>query len=121
MYENQALVQALVGSGLFLLCCWFQAPVLLVILALLVTIPMISVMGAASFSLAMQTQGKNAGSAAALIGFFSMISGGLMAPLVGIAGSHNPMPMAVIMVLGYLGALLCYVLMIAPAQHQDVA
>ena len=116
-----SLVQALVGSGLFLLCCWFQAPVLLVILALLVTIPMISVMGAASFSLAMQTQGKNAGSAAALIGFFSMISGGLMAPLVGIAGSHNPMPMAVIMVLGYLGALLCYVLMIAPAQHQDVA
>ena len=89
------------------------------ILALIVTISMISIMGAASFSLAMQTQGKNAGSASALIGFFSMSSGGIMAPLVGIAGSNTAMPMALIMVLGEAGALVFFYLMIMPYHRQQ--
>ena len=113
-----SLVQALVGGVLFFVCCWLRAPFALTVAALLVTIPMISVLGAASFSLAMRAQGKNAGSAAALIGFFSMISGGVMAPLVGIGGSADPMPMAVIMVAGQAGALVCYWIMIRPSHQQ---
>ena len=113
-----SLVQALAGSVAFFVCCWLRAPFVLTVLSLLLTIPMVSVLGAASFSLAMRTQGKNAGSAAALIGFFSMISGGLIAPLVGIGGSGNPMPMAVIMVTGYAAAWLFYWWMIRPQQAQ---
>ena len=116
-----SLVQAFLGSVLVLACCWFAAPLGLLIAALIVTIPMISVMGAASFSLAMQTQGKNAGSASALIGFFSMISGGIMAPLVGMAGSANAMPMAFIMLLGEAGALVVFYWLILPVHRGEKA
>ena len=114
-----SLVQSFVGSLLIFTACWFNAPLALLILSLLVVIPMIAIMGATSFSLAMRAHGKNAGSASALIGFFSMISGSIMAPLVGIAGSANPMPMAVIMLIGEAGALLFFYVMIMPS-HQKV-
>jgi MFS transporter, DHA1 family, multidrug resistance protein len=112
-----SLVQAFMGSILLIGCFWCKAPLSIVLIALIFTIPTISVMGAASFSLAMRAHGKNAGSASALIGFFSMISGGVMAPLVGIAGSSNALPMAIIMLLGEAGALLCFNWMIAPAHR----
>ncbi|MBU2699335.1 DHA1 family bicyclomycin/chloramphenicol resistance-like MFS transporter [Sporomusaceae bacterium BoRhaA] len=112
-----SLVQAFMGSILLMGCFWCKAPLSIVLIALIFTIPTISVMGAASFSLAMRAHGKNAGSASALIGFFSMISGGVMAPLVGIAGSNNALPMAIIMLLGEAGALLFFNWMIAPAHR----
>ncbi len=113
-----SLLQAFIGSLLILLDCLVKAPLWAVILSLLIVIPMVSIMGAASFSLAMRAHGKNAGSASALIGFFSMISGGIMAPLVGIAGSANAMPMAIIMVIGEVGALFFFYTMIMP-QHRS--
>ena len=109
-----SLWQAFIGSALFFACCCCNAPLFLVIIALLLTIPTLAVMGAASFSLAMQSQGKNAGSASALIGFFSMLAGGLMAPLVGVAGSHTAMPMAVIMILSEFLALAVFYICVKP-------
>jgi DHA1 family bicyclomycin/chloramphenicol resistance-like MFS transporter len=76
------------------------------------------VIGAASFSLALSRQGKNAGSASALIGFFSMILGGCMMPVVGIAGDHTAVPMGIIMVIGYAMGVICYYAMIAPAHRE---
>ena len=64
--------------------------------------------------MAMQAQGKNAGSAAALIGFFSMISGAVMAPVVGIAGSYTAIPMGIVMVIGEAGALVSFYIFIYP-------
>ena len=116
-----SIVQSFVGSLLIFTACWFNAPLALLILSLLVVIPMIAIMGATSFSLAMRAHGKNAGSASALIGFFSMISGSIMAPLVGIAGSANPMPMAVIMLIGEAGALLFFYVMIMPSHRKVTA
>ncbi|WP_019552625.1 multidrug effflux MFS transporter [Propionispira raffinosivorans] len=116
-----SLVQSFVGSLLIFTACWFNAPLALLILSLLVVIPMIAIMGATSFSLAMRAHGKNAGSASALIGFFSMISGSIMAPLVGIAGSANAMPMAVIMLIGEAGALLFFYVMIMPSHRKVTA
>jgi DHA1 family bicyclomycin/chloramphenicol resistance-like MFS transporter len=113
-----SLLQAFVGNFFLLVCFWCKAPLGFVLSGLLLTVPTIAVIGATSFSLAMRAHGKHAGSASALIGFFSMISGGVMAPLVGIAGSNNPMPMGVIMVIGEAGALLFFYCMIAPV-HQD--
>jgi MFS transporter, DHA1 family, multidrug resistance protein len=113
-----SLVQSFVGSLLIFTACWFNAPLALVILSLLVVIPMIAIVGAASFSLAMSAHGKNAGSASALIGFFSMLSGSIMAPLVGIAGSTNAMPMAIIMLICETGALLLFYVMIMPSHRK---
>ena len=92
---------------------------LLVIMVLLfLTVSTLSLMSTSSFSMAMQDQGRSAGSASALIGFFSMISGAVMAPVVGIAGDHTAIPMGIVMVIGEIGALLTFSAWIYP-RHKD--
>ena len=112
------IVQALIGSILFLCCVLFKMPMEATLAALVVTIPTMSVFGAASFSLAMRKNGNMAGSASALIGFFSMISGGLMAPLVSIGGSDNALPMAIIMLIGYICTIIVFIKMIYSKHHR---
>ena len=109
-----SLVVPLVGSVLLLLAFSAEAGMAIILPVLFLTITPLSVMGAASFSLALSRQGKNAGSASALIGFFSMILGGCMMPLVGIAGDNTAIPMCVIMICGYGLGYLVFRLMIAP-------
>ena len=95
-----------------------EMPIWYTVLVLFITVVPLSGIGAASFSLALSRQGKNAGSASALIGFFSMILGGCMMPVVGIAGDHTAVPMGIIMVIGYALGVLCYYTMIAPAHRE---
>lgn len=105
-----SLLVPLVGSSLLLAAFLTGfAPLALVIVLLFITIVPLSVIGTASFSLALSRQGRNAGAASALIGFFSMALGGVMMPLVGIAGDATAIPMAGLMLAGYtLGALVFY-------------
>lgn len=91
---------------------WFGAPIWYTLPVLFVTVVPLSIMGTASFSLALSRQGKNAGSASALLGFSQMILGGAMMPLVGIAGDDNPLPMGILMLSGYLLSILVYYTMI---------
>lgn len=114
------LWQAFIGSLALLACFWFQAPIYLVVAVLFLTISTLSALGTSSFSLAMQAQGRNAGSASALIGFFSMISGAVMAPVVGIAGSYTAIPMGVVMVLGETGAIITFYVMIYPSHRHEI-
>ena len=58
--------------------------------------------------MAMANYGHLAGSASALLGFFSMMSAGIVSPIVGIAGSYTAIPMGLTMVVCSLAALLCY-------------
>ena len=99
----------LFGSFLLLAGFCFSAPLAVILVVLFLTIVPLSVMGTASFSLALSRQGKNAGSASALIGCFSMLLGACMMPLVGIAGDHTAIPMGIVMLVGYgLGVLVFY-------------
>ena len=113
-----SLIVPLVGAVLLLLAFSARAGMTIILPVLFLTITPLSVMGAASFSLALSRQGKNAGSASALIGFFSMILGGCMMPLVGIAGENTAIPMCVIMLSGYGAGYVVFRLMIAP-EHRD--
>lgn len=113
-----ALWIALIGSGVLLGCFAGAMPLPVVIVVLFFTISTLSALSTSSFSLAMQSQGRNAGSASALIGFFSMISGAVMAPVVGIAGSYTALPMGIVMVLGELGALISFYVLIYPAHKE---
>ena len=99
-------------SRLALLCA-----LMALVAALLTVIPLVSVLGAVSFSMAMKSQGKQASSASALLGFFSMLAGGLAAPLVGVSGDHDAMPMAFLMLIGSIAAYVSYRLYIAPAHR----
>ena len=104
-----AVLVPFVGSALLLLGFYFFAPLVVILVLLFLTVVPLSVMGAASFSLALSRQGKNAGSASALIGCFSMLLGACMMPVVGIAGDHTAIPMGIVMLVGYgLGALVFY-------------
>ena len=99
----------LAGSLLLLLGFYFSASLAVILVLLFITIVPLSVMGASSFSLALSRQGKNAGSASALIGCFSMLLGACAMPLTGIAGDQTALPMGIIMVTGYgLGTLVFY-------------
>lgn len=113
-----ALYVAVIGSVLLLAGFIIHMPLLAVIVVLFFTVSTLSCMATSSFSLAMQAQGRNAGSASALIGFFSMISGAVMAPVVGIAGSYTAIPMGIVMVVGEVGALLTFYGMIYPAHKK---
>lgn len=109
-----SLLVPLIGSLFLLAGFLMSASIYYTVIVLIITIVPLSVMGTASFSLALSRQGNNAGSASALIGFFSMILGGCMMPIVGIAGDHTAVPMGIIMVLGYFLGFICYHFMIAP-------
>ena len=95
------------------------SPLWLIILFLCCCFMPISIIGAVSFSLALNGQGRNAGSASALLGFFSMFLGGIMMPAAGFFGTDTGIPMAVIMLTGFVLGMICYYTMIRPA-HLDV-
>lgn len=103
-----ALTAAFSGSLVLLAGFIMHAPLFVIAVTIFITVSTLSAMGSASFSLAMQKQGKSAGGAAALIGFFSLISGAVMAPVVGIGGSDTALPMGIIIVVGEAGALLMF-------------
>ena len=109
-----SLIVPVLGSVALLTGFLCKAPIWYTIPVLFVTIVPLSIMGAASFSLALSRQGRNAGSASALIGFAQMILGGLMMPLVGIAGSDTAVPMGIIMLAGYTLGLLTFLVLVYP-------
>lgn len=109
-----SLIVPVLGSVALLGGFLCHAPIYYTIPVLFITIVPLSIMGAASFSLALSRQGKNAGSASALIGFAQMILGGLMMPLVGIAGSDTAVPMGIIMLTGYTLGLLTFLTLVYP-------
>ena len=106
------LVIAVLGSLFLLTGFVWSWPFYAIVVILFITVSTLAPVSTLSFSMAMQEQGKNAGSASALIGFFSMISGAIMAPVVGIAGSDTAIPMGLVMVFGEVGAFMTYTCMI---------
>ncbi len=97
------------GGGVALLAMILAGGGLLAILVpLFFAVSSVGIVGTSSFALAMEDQAKNAGSASALLGLLSFVLGGFMAPLVGIAGSHNALPMGITIAAAETAALLCY-------------
>lgn len=105
---------SLFGSILLLLGFWMNGSLWIILLLLFITISVFSMMGATSFSLAMRAEAKNAGSAAALLGFFSSALGALMGPLVGVGDSLSALPMGILMLAGELMAFLAFLCLILP-------
>jgi len=95
------LVMTLVGGGLYT-----------ILIPLFLVVSSVGIIGTSSFSLAMQDQAKSAGSASALLGLFSFILGGILAPFVGIAGSHTAIPMGIIIATAEMSAVLSYIFLV---------
>lgn len=115
-----AVLVPMIGSFFFLGGILLDAPIWYSIIVLFLTITPLAVMGASSVSLALSRCGENAGSGSALIGFFSMILGGAMMPVVGIAGDHTAVPMALIMAFFYILSNIVLVKMIFPEHRHEL-
>jgi len=83
-----------------------------ILVSLFFVVSSIGIIATSSFSLAMQDQANSAGSAAALIGLLSFVLGGVMAPLVGVAGSSSALPMGIVIMSAETAAVLSYWLLV---------
>lgn len=106
------LTMAFIGGISLLTAILLDGGLYTILPPLFLVVSSVGVVGTSSFSLAMQDQAKAAGSASALIGLLSFIFGGVMAPLVGIAGSHTALPMGIVIAIAETAAALSYFLLV---------
>nr|WP_238600540.1 multidrug effflux MFS transporter [Metasolibacillus meyeri] len=83
------------GALLFLLAVLLQGPLWLVLFALFFVVSSVGIVGTTAFSLAMERQGRAAGSASAFLGILPFGGGALVSPLVGIGGDFTAIPMGI--------------------------
>ena len=102
-----SLWQLTIGSLLFLVAMLLEWPLIPVTIILFFTVCTVSLFSSASFSMAMTSYGKMAGSASAILGFASMFAAGIVSPLVGIGGDHTGIPMGITMLVCAVLSLLC--------------
>ena len=103
-----ALCQGTLFGILFLVGILLNLDVFILLVFLFLSQTSLSMSAATSFSLAMQAQKKVSGSASALLGFFSMISGALVAPIVGIGGGTTAVPTGIVIALCDFLALIVF-------------
>lgn len=102
------LCQGLFFGILFLVGLILQLHIYVLIILLLLAQTALPLTASTSFSLAMRTQKKVAGSASALLGFFSNISGAIVAPIVGLGGTTTAIPTALVIAIANCLALLVF-------------
>ena len=102
------LMSVLVGNGLILLLA-----------GMFVVVASVGLVMPNSMALALQDHGEVAGSAAALMGLAMYFTGALSAPLAGIAGSTNALPMAVSIALLGAAALVSLFLLIYTGRRSE--
>lgn len=78
--------------------------------SLFVLVSCVGIVSTLGSSLAMQHHGKQAGSAAGLIGVSQLLLGAAATPLVGLGGSHDSLPMGAVIAVADVGALVWYAL-----------
>lgn len=96
------------GGLLLLAAVWLILPMWVILIALFLVVSSVGVVNTTGFSLGMERHGKIAGSASAFLGILPFAGGGLVSPLVGIAGDQNALPMAIVIFLSSTLAFTIY-------------
>lgn len=109
------LTLAAVSSLLLLLAASLHAPLTLLLVPLFFSVAVIGIVGPTASSLAMQSQGDNAGSASALIGVSMFALGACSVPLTGLGGTSS-VSMALTIVGCYAIAILLFKLLVRKPQ-----
>ncbi len=99
---------ALSGSILLTVMLAFNVGLPGVLPALFLVVSSVGIVSTTCFALAMQSQGKQAGSASALLGLMPFILGSIMAPLVGLGNSESAWPMGLVILICEIIAILSY-------------
>ncbi|MEH7457407.1 multidrug effflux MFS transporter [Bacillus sp. JJ1127] len=111
---------AAVGGIFLLLIIVLGIGLIGVLCSLFLVVSSVGIVSTTGFTLAMRNQKQAAGTASALLGLLQFISGALVAPLVGIGGSNNALPMGIVIALCEVGAVLCYMFMAKRSEKQFV-
>jgi len=95
------------GAALLLAAVLVDAPVGVLLLAFFLVVASIGLVSPNATALALADHPRNAGAASALLGTSQFLLGAAAAPLVGLAGEHNALPMAVTIAVLTAGAVMC--------------
>src|SRR6478609_2565076 len=106
------LLQAAVGSLLLVAVIVTHISVILVCILLFFVVSSVGIVNTTVFSLAMENQASNAGSASALLGLLPFLLGAAVAPLVGLGGGQNALPMGIVIMVCDLLALGVYMTLV---------
>ena len=92
-----SLYVALIGAFLLCFTVWIEGPLALLAFSLFLIVSCVGSVSTTSFSIAMNLQEKDVGSASAFLGLVPFVGGAFVSPLVGIMGEMSAIPMAIIM------------------------
>jgi MFS transporter, DHA1 family, multidrug resistance protein len=103
------LALAFIAGTIVLIEVFMQGPLMMLVIPLFFFNAAIGITGPTSFTLAMESQGHIAGSAAALLVVMPTLLGAVTAPLVGIAGEYSAVPFGVIIFTTSLLSIIAYI------------
>lgn len=120
IHESKLLVFGLgmssIGGVVLFILLLLHSKLVIILLPLFFVVSSVGMVNTAGFSLAMQKQGKSAGSASALLGVLSLAAGAIVAPLVGIGGGRSAVPMGIVIACAGIGAVLIYLFLVPRKQ-----
>lgn len=96
------------GSVFLMIVVWQELSLIAMAIALFLIISSLGMVSTTAFSLGMESQGDAAGSASAFLGLLPFLGGGIVSPLVGIAGDATAWPMGIIILICSSSALFLY-------------
>jgi DHA1 family bicyclomycin/chloramphenicol resistance-like MFS transporter len=108
---------AFAGSIILLIMILLHAGLYAILLPLFFVVSSVGMVSTSGSSIAMQNQGRSAGSAAALLGVLSFVFGGSTAPLTGL-GNAPALSMGIVMALVSFCAVLIYIFL-TPRQLEN--
>jgi MFS transporter, DHA1 family, multidrug resistance protein len=116
MDENRifrhGLLLAFVTTVTILIVVLVHGPFFTLFLAIFLFAVAIGIIGPVSFTLAMESQGHIAGSAAAVLGSLQFALGAITSPIVGIAGENSAIPFGVTIFITSILAIISYVILV---------
>lgn len=106
------LLIAFITTSIILVVVLVHGPFIALFLAIFLFAVAIGIIAPVSFTLAMESQGHIAGSAAAVLGSLQFALGAVTSPLVGIAGEESAVPFGVTIFMTSILAVIAYVTLV---------
>ncbi|MBS4219992.1 multidrug effflux MFS transporter [Bacillus sp. FJAT-49711] len=103
---------AFITSAAVLIVVLSHGPLFTLVIPLFFFVASLGLVGPVTFTLAMESQGHIAGSAASLLGVIPFLLGSVTSPLVGIAGELSAIPFGFILFTTSLLAIIAYVVLV---------
>lgn len=106
------LLLAFITTAVVLIVVLTHGPFIALFISIFLFAASIGIIGPVSFTLAMESQGHIAGSAAAVLGSLQFALGAVTSPLVGLAGENSAIPFGITIFMTSVLAVIAYVILV---------